>query len=663
MSILGKIKATLRSRTSENITLKDPGAWENILPTKSHSGAYVTHETALNLSTVFACVRRSSETLSTLPVHVYRKNAIGREEIDHPVARLLGLSPNPEMPANVFREVIQGHLELRGRAFAEIVKDGRGRPVELWPIHPDKIRVERSKTGKLVYVYIPTNYPFPAEKILHFRGFGSTGIDSYSIITLARESIGLGLSAQEYGARFFGQGTNMGGFLKHQKGLSDEAYERLRKEMNQKYRGLERSHGLIILEEGMDYQKIGLTNEDAQFLETRKFQVTEIARWFGMQPHMVGDMEKATFSNIEQQSIEAVIYTWRPRAVRLEQELNMKLLQPGEYVKFSLEGLLRGDIKSRYEAYKIGVENGWLNADEVRALEDMNPQPDNMGQIFLAPLNMTNKANYLTGGNPPVEKDPQRSTPAIKETRVNRRSRESRSIADRRYTADRYRGELRAATEKVVEEELRWLKEELEHKDAQAAKEYIITEFGSLESFVAETFALIYRRASEDLYPIFAEELGKDTAPGDDFAQRIDEYITAFAKRFISQDRGQLVTAIKDAIDADEDYHAVIDSRTESWPADKPQSIEKLETTRMRNYFALSAYASMGISKIRSVAHGDSCPYCNAIDGTVVDVMQPFVKKGEEFKPEGAQYPLIPTSNRSHPPYHDGCDCDIVSEA
>jgi hypothetical protein len=317
-----------------------------------------------------------------------------------------------------------------------------------------------------VYIYIPTNYPFPASKILHFRGFGSTGIDSYSVISLARESIGLGISAQEYGARFFGQGTNMGGFLKHPKGLSDEAFQRLRKDMNQKYKGLERSHGLIILEEGMDYQKVGLTNEDAQFLETRKFQVTEIARWFGMQPHMVGDMEKATFSNIEQQSIEAVIYTWRPRAVRLEQELNMKLLGPGEYIKFSLEGLLRGDIKSRYEAYKIGVENGWLNADEVRSLEDMNPQPDGMGQIFLAPLNMTNKANYLPGAapaDPDPAGDPSRSTRPGHETRVDKRVQESRSVADRRYAADKYRSELRSATEKVVEEELRWIAEELEN--------------------------------------------------------------------------------------------------------------------------------------------------------------------------------------------------------
>jgi hypothetical protein len=515
-----------------------------------------------------------------------------------------------------------------------------------------------------VYVYIPTNYPFPAEKILHFRGFGSNGINSYSVISLARESIGLGLASQEYGARFFGQGTNMGGFLKHPKGLSDEAYERLRKDMNRKYQGLERSHGLIILEDGMEYQKVGLTNEDAQFLETRKFQVTEIARWFGMQPHMVGDMEKATFSNIEQQSIEAVIYTWRPRAVRLEQELNMKLLKSGEYVRFSLEGLLRGDIKSRYEAYKIGVGNGWLNADEVRALEDMNPQPEGMGQIFLAPLNMTNKTNYLSdaqpakgGNNSPAE---QNVRPENKEKRAKI---ERRSVADRRYISDQHRSELRKATENVVAEELRWIKEELKDKDAYAAKEYIITEFGSLESFVSETFAPIYRKLSEELYPVFAEELDKDSAVTSEFARDVDVYITAFAKRFIAQDRGELVTATKEAIETDEDYHAALDSKTESWSVDKPHKVDRMETTRARNFFAMAAYGSMGVTKIRSVTNGKNCPYCNALDGVVVDIQQPILKKGEEFKPDKADYPLVPTSNRAHPPYHDGCDCDIMYES
>ena len=737
------VKVGIRSVVSNFGTLTNPGWWSSLISGKSNSGVNVTANTALNLSAVFACVRRSSETLSTLPVHVFRKTETGRQEVESPVTHLLGRSPNPWMPANVFREVIQGHLELRGKAFAEIVRDGRGIPVELWPIHPDNIKIDVSISGRLVYTYIPTGYPFQAEKILHFRGLGSNGIDSYSPVALAKESIGLGLAAQEYGARFFGQGTNMGGFIQHKGTLSDEAWDRLRTDLNQKYLGLEKTHGLIILEEGMEYQKIGLSNDDAQFLETRKFQVSEIARWFGMPPHMIGDLEKATFSNIEQQSIEAVQYTWRPRVVRLEQEINMKLLPPGEYVRFSLEGLLRGDIKSRYEAYKIGVINGWLSADEVRSLEDMNPQPDGMGQIFLAPTNMTNKAKYLPEAEDPEGSDPAGANAAaaavddtgagvtlngaqvqaataivmavaagelprnagigqlkilfnlsqsqaeelmgsagdgskltpnkapetnparsgkIREIRVDRKKMERRSIADRRYVADKYRSELRAATEKVIKEELRWLNEELKGKTADEAREYIIAEFGSLETFVTDTFTPIYKRASEELFPIFAEEVGSDEKIDDEFRKQLDEYVVSFAKRYLSQDRGSLVNVIKDAIDSEADYTEAVTARASAWKDTRPQQIEQLETTRLRNYFALAAYASMGIKKIRSVSNGKSCPYCNAIDGVVVDVYEPFIRKGEEFKPEGAELPLTPTSNRSHPPYHDGCDCDIVSE-
>lgn len=388
-------------RSSSALNFLSSSGWENVLYTASKTGMKVTPTSAMNLSAVFACVRRSSETLSTLPVHVYRKTKSGREEIEHPVARLFSRSPNPEMPANVFREVIQGHLELRGVAFAEIVRNTYGQPVELWPIHPDYMVVERAKDLSLVYRYTPNNYVFNSRDILHFRGLGSSGLDHYSIISLARESLGLSLAAQEYGAKFFGQGTNMGGFLS-KKGpmLKKEAFERLKAQMNEQYAGLQGAHKLIILEDGLEFQKVGLSNEDAQFLESRKFQVSEIARWFGMQPHMIGDLEKATFSNIEQQSIEAVTYTWRPRAVRLEQEINIKLLNRNEYIKFSLEGLLRGDIQSRYEAYKIAVQNGWMNADEIRAMEDMNPQPGEIGKVFLYPTNMENKEKLMQSDDP-----------------------------------------------------------------------------------------------------------------------------------------------------------------------------------------------------------------------------------------------------------------------
>lgn len=652
-----------RSVTQEALTTKDYAGWENILPARASSGTNVNSETSLNLSTVFICVRRTTETLSTLPVHVYRKTDIGREEVNHPVSQLLGVEPNPEMPANVFMEVMQGHLELRGAAYAEIVRDGRGRVVELWPIHPDKITLERTRDGDLIYRYLPTDYPFPSSKILHIRGFGSNGINSYSVISLARESIGLGLAAQEYGARFFGQGTNTGGFIKHPKNLSKEAYQRLRQELNDNYKGLRKAHKLIMLEEGMEYQKVGVTNDDAQFLETRKFQVSEIARWFGLPAHMVGDLERATFSNIEQQSIEAVIYTWRPRVVRWEQEINMKLLKPGEYVKFSLEGLLRGDTKSRFEAYKIASENGWMNADEIRALEDMNPQPDGMGRIFLAPLNMVNKKIYLDANIPTETDGEQNNKNAAYIEKESRSVKEFRSVSDRRYIADKYRGELRSAAKRVVKREIDWLKEELEEKDAEGAKHHIIKKYGSIEEFAKEEFENIFEKSSAELYPVYAAELGKDAAVSEEYKRAVNEYIGLFAHRYMLDDQRALIKTIDAAIEADTDYKEQLQQTTETWQDKNPHRVDQTETPRMRSYFAKAAYISFGVSKIRSVAHGKSCPFCNELDGAVIGVEESFLRKGEEFQPEGAEYPLCPTSDRSHPPYHEGCDCDIVSDS
>ena len=695
-----------RSLGGTVINLQDASGWEDIFAPKTASGIPVTNHSALNLSAVFACVRLSTETISTIPAHIFRRTAAGREEVTHhPVTRLLTRQANPEMPANVFREVIQGHLELRGKAFAEIVRNGYGDPVELWPIHPDHMRITRGSKQQLIYEYLPTGHKFPASKILHFRGLGSNGIDSYSVIQLARESIGLGLSAQQYGSRFFGQGTNMGGFLRHPKGLSDQAFNRLREEMNQKYKGLEKSHGLIILEDGLEYQKIGLTNEDAQFLETRKFQNSEIARWFGMKPHMIGDLEKATFSNIEQQSIEAVAYTWRPRVIRLEQELTMKLLRDDEYIKFSLEGLLRGDIKSRYEAYKIAIENGWMNADEIRALEDMNPQPDGMGKIFLAPLNMGDKRNLLpteqqsttantTAITAIVEKVNSGSLPkdaglsqltllfGLSEpaaqavmgsageqgpsaaTRgslsgVERRSIEYRSLADRRFIADRYRGQVRDTAQQMVNQELAEIRAAIEGKTAGEMITWLKDTYPSFTTTVQELFTPVFRKMGEELYGVYAAEVGLAADIPDSYSELLTKYVSAFALRYTSSSKGQLVKLIEEAT---EDFVEDINRRMDSWEETNAQKIEQREVTRIRNYLAKGAYGIAGITKIRSVAHGDNCPFCSALNGKVIGIEESFIYKGEEFKPEGAQSVLIPHTNRSHAPYHDGCDCDIVAE-
>jgi HK97 family phage portal protein len=348
----------------------------------------------MGLSAHFACVRIIATTLASLPVHIYERGAVGKRiRNDHPAARLIREKPNSDMTAFSFFEALQAQISNRGKAFAELVFDRKGDVAEMWPVPPGVCWPRRKdKDGPVEYYFPNSGVILPAWKILHIPGLGFDGVNSFSPVQLFRQAFGFGMAVEEFGARFFGQGTNIGGFIEHPAHLTDEAYERLKTDIKQKYEGLGKSHSVAILEEGMKYEKLGMPLEDAQFIESRKFTATEIARIHGVPPHLIGDLEKATFSNIEEQSIEAVVYLFRPWVVRWEQALNAKLFTEKEreklYIKFELDGLLRGNVKTRFEAYSIGLQQGFLNADEVRGKEDMNPLPDGQGKIYRHPLNL-----------------------------------------------------------------------------------------------------------------------------------------------------------------------------------------------------------------------------------------------------------------------------------
>ncbi|USK85719.1 phage portal protein [Peribacillus asahii] len=359
---------------------------------RSTTGKAVNADSALTFSAVYACVRILSETIASLPLPVFERLAQGKGRAkDHYLYKVLHDSANNEMTAFTFRETAMNHLLLEGNFYAEKEFDEGGRVRGLWPLNPHKTWPERVN-GELKYKSIlpnGTQVVFKAEQIFHIPGMGFDGIKGYNPIKLAREAIGLGLAAEEYGARFFGNGAKPGGVLEHPEALSDNARTNLRSSWNEMHQGLEKQHRIAILEEGMTYKQIGIAPEEAQFLETRKFQVTEIARFFRVPPHMLADLERATFSNIEQQSIDFVTHSIRPWLVRWEQTINSRLLgidSSRYFAEFVVEGLLRGDIKSRYEAYSIARQNGWLSANDIRAMENQNPIDS--GDIYLVPLNM-----------------------------------------------------------------------------------------------------------------------------------------------------------------------------------------------------------------------------------------------------------------------------------
>jgi len=358
---------------------------------QSGSGATVNDYTAMRVAAVYSCVRIISETVGSLPLHIYRRTATGKERADtHPLYRVLHDTPNPWMTAMEFRELMQAHLCLRGNAYAYINWVGPDRVSELVPLHPDRVVVKQRADMALEY-QLRTDKGvrvIQAEDMLHVRGLSADGITGRSVLEDARETIGVSIATQEYAGRFYRNDATPGVVLSHPAKLSKEAAERLKSSWNQAYGGSGNARSTALLEEGMKIERLSLSADDSQFLETRQFQRSEIAGVFRVPPHMIGDLSRATFSNIEHQGIEFVTHCIRPWLVRWEQALSRALFTvPAVYYpEHSVEGLLRGDIKSRYDAYAIGRTNGWLSANDIRSLENMNAVPN--GEVYLEPMNM-----------------------------------------------------------------------------------------------------------------------------------------------------------------------------------------------------------------------------------------------------------------------------------
>lgn len=361
---------------------------------RTTSGKPVNERTAMQTTAVYACVRILAEAVASLPLHVYEYQDDGGKKLvhDHPLYYLLHDEPNPEMTSFVFRETLMSHLLIWGNAYAQIIRDGAGRVLGLYPLLPDKMDVQRDDRGNIYYVYSRNSDENPMfkeygdirlkdEDVLHIPGLGFDGLIGYSPIAMAKNAVGMTLACEEYGASFFANGANPGGVLEHPGVLKDPS--KVRESWNSVYRGVNNAHKIAVLEEGMKYQQIGIPPEEAQFLETRKFQINEIARLYRIPPHMVGDLDKSSFSNIEQQSLEFVKYTLDPWVIRWEQSLQRSLLLPGEkgkyFIKLNVDGLLRGDYQSRMNGYAVGRQNGWFSANDIREMENMNPIPDEQG--------------------------------------------------------------------------------------------------------------------------------------------------------------------------------------------------------------------------------------------------------------------------------------------
>ena len=385
----------------------------------SAAGKSVNERSAMQMTAVYACVRILSESIAGLPLHMYRYEDDGSKTkaVEHPLYHLLHDEPNPEMTSFIFRETLMSHLLLWGNAYAKIIRNGKGDIIALYPLMPNRMKVERDAKGQLYYEYqtmkedAPTMkgavYQLYPNEVLHVPGLGFDGLVGYSPIAMAKNAIGLAIAAEEYGSKFYANGAAPSGVLEHPNVLKDPA--KVRDSWNAAFGGSSNAHRVAVLEEGMKYTPISISPNEAQFLETRKFQINEIARIFRVPPHMVGDLEKSSFSNIEQQSLEFVKYTLNPWVCRWEQALQRALLDDDEkgkyFFRFNVEGLLRGDYQSRMNGYATARQNGWMSANDIRELENLDRIPAELGgDLYLVngnmlPLSQVEQNNAYASGD------------------------------------------------------------------------------------------------------------------------------------------------------------------------------------------------------------------------------------------------------------------------
>ena len=398
---MGFLSSLFRSRDAPRNSTS--GSAYRFFMGSSTSGKCVNERSAMQMTAVYSCVRILSEAVAGLPLHLYQYTDKGSKEkaVDNPLYFLLHDEPNTEMTSFVFRETLMTHLLLWGNAYSQIIRNGKGEVMGLYPLMPDRMTVNRDEKGRLYYEYMVSSDDAKTLKdgtvrlspydVLHIPGLGFDGLVGYSPIAMAKNAIGLAIAAEEYGSKFYANGATPSGILEYPGTVKEP--DKVRESWNAGFGGSSNAHKIAVLEEGMKYTPISISPNEAQFLETRKFQINEIARIFRVPPHMVGDLEKSSFSNIEQQSLEFVKYTLEPWLVRWEQAMQRSLIPQDDkskyFIKFNVDGLLRGDYQSRMQGYATARQNGWMSANDVRELENLDRIPaEDGGDLYLINGNM-----------------------------------------------------------------------------------------------------------------------------------------------------------------------------------------------------------------------------------------------------------------------------------
>ena len=642
----------------------------------SKAGVTVSLQNAVRMTAFWCAVRVLSETVASLPLFIYeRQEPRGRVRVrDHPLSEILHLQPNPRMTSLFFRETLQAQIVVHGNGYAPIRRDASGAIRELWPLTTQNVEPKLDADGDLFYqVRLNSGKAeaWAASEILHIPGLSFDGIKGKSVISAARDAIGLGIAAQDYGAIFFGRGGRVPGVIQTKLGkLDPDTRKNVRENWLATVGGVDNWHQPAILPKEWEYKAIGIPPEDGQFLETRKFQVPEIARMFRVPPHLLYDLERATFSNIEQQSLDFVIHSIRPWLVRWEQELDRKLLTEDErqrlglFIAFNLDGLLRGDSAARGAFYVQGRQWGWLSANDVLDMEN-RPGIGDKGDVYLTPMNMINAEELLGGGLPlagPPSRDDVRRLQAYgtRGLRLRRRIK----LAQKPILEDRART--------IVKREIRAIEKML--KDLEGPNPRNKRNVKTLRKELDEFYAGHAEWAGDVMRPVIAsyaelvhaattDELGQD--PDSPMPEQMDKFVADYSRRFgvreASEGRLQILSLTQEG--NEQEVAETLRTRLGEWSGKRPAKIALRESTQFAAAASKILFVAGGVTLLRWVASADACPFCAELDGRVVGVEKDFVSAGEPIDggPKAGP-PMKPSSNVGHPPVHGGCECDIVPE-
>ena len=636
------------------------------------SGVSINEITGLKLSAVFAAVNLYASVFASIPKQIKRRLPGGGSvtAYDHPLYDRLHTKPNDsEMSAWnwIYSQIV--HKFMWGNWYTW-VRGSSYRNRELIPLLPDRTELDKENPNRYITTLNKKKTYVPADRVLHIPHFTLNGTNGRGVIHYARESLGIAMALDQFAATFFGQGLHAGGIVEVDGGTGPEEKKRLQTDFNKKYSGLGKFFRVIFLSNAK-YTPDITDPEKAQALESRQFSVVEVARWMNLPPHMLRDLTRATYSNIEEQEIELVVYSFMPLATQIENAMNIAFFDDEErreyYVNFELKGLLRGDIKARTEFYTAMVDRGIFNADNVLELEDMNPQPDGLGQIYLVPLNMIDKRQLGDLDGPTIV----HTVPLLEDSRVQqvrKQLRSSNAIIARRRVSKRYRPLIKKRAAAVVTKEIDGIRsaaEELLGTRASVDLAVWLDQFyEDLLKVVSSELTPVIGEFAGEIKTISLEELESELDVSVEFERFLINYLESLTKRYIVGSKRELkalLNELEEKITAGEevDIPQEVESKLSQWEETKASAVADSEVVKARNAFAIATWAPAGVSKIRWDAYGESCPFCVSLDGTVVGISTFFLPADVAFQPEGALSALTPSTNIGNPPAHGACDCDL----